>query len=396
MREQHGYTRFALHGESIGGLVRVIVAAFPGYHRCIGSALLTMCTCIVTFLGGLLCSERRSSCGIPSRRQNIFVVADGWAAFNWFVLRRHVRPVAPLSGSLPTQYASLHFSPAVPVCAAAGNWTSALVRYIVCWPENNVRPFIDARCYKVVANDTNDDIIHDSASLRTGIAEWSVRGLHVRKRKKQARASAAIATELANDPSVSKGTADQVVVDMAAVETHPAHLGASRGHDEADDDDDGGGDDGDAHLPLMPGTGSRVPSASATSGSNTNGSVDDSVVLSETAAENILSGGSLAVEKFRDMAERMLELAGTCDAVTTSQASGSEEGPGASALKGWYAAIERLTARAILVFSSQKVVAAMQARRGQVRTCACVFTFSVRRLGVSTPRQSCYAFVQPS
>eukprot|EP00750_Incisomonas_marina_P007301 INCI14792.2.p1 GENE.INCI14792.2~~INCI14792.2.p1 ORF type:complete len:1013 (-),score=162.38 INCI14792.2:1831-4869(-) len=299
MREQHGYTRFALHGESIGGLAACYAASVDPHVE--------------------------------------FLLAD-------------------------RTFSSLQMAGRLLI----GNWTSALVRYIVCWPENNVRPFIDARCYKVVANDTNDDIIHDSASLRTGIAEWSVRGLHVRKRKKQARASAAIATELANDPSVSKGTADQVVVDMAAVETHPAHLGASRGHDEADDDDDGGGDDGDAHLPLMPGTGSRVPSASATSGSNTNGSVDDSVVLSETAAENILSGGSLAVEKFRDMAERMLELAGTCDAVTTSQASGSEEGPGASALKGWYAAIERLTARAILVFSSQKVVAAMQARRGQM------------------------------
>lgn len=254
----------------------------------------------------------------------------------------------------------------------AGNWTSSLVRYVVCWPENNVRPFIDARCYKVVANDTNDDIVHDSASLRTGVAEWTVRGLNVRKRKKKKKqqqktgsSPGATVPVVSNDPSVSKGATDSVVVDMTVADPRPAgHLGGGNDDDGEDDDDGGGGGEGDAHRPLMS-SASTVPATSTSGGG--------SVTLSETAAENILAGGSLALEKFRDVAERMLELAGTCDAVTSSsQASSPEEGPGASALKGWYAAIERLTARAILVFSSQKVVAAMQARRGQVRACACV------------------------
>ncbi len=56
-----------------------------------------------------------------------------------------------------------------------GKWSGPLVRHVVCWTESNVRPFLDAPCYKVAANDTEDDIVHDAASLRTGIAEWTAR-----------------------------------------------------------------------------------------------------------------------------------------------------------------------------------------------------------------------------
>jgi hypothetical protein len=49
-----------------------------------------------------------------------------------------------------------------------------LVKWIAFWNLEITQKFIDANCYKVVANDSNDAMIHELASLRSGLARFAV------------------------------------------------------------------------------------------------------------------------------------------------------------------------------------------------------------------------------
>lgn len=55
-----------------------------------------------------------------------------------------------------------------------GKVLALLVKWVAFWNLEITHKFIDANCYKVVANDSNDTMIHELASLRSGLARFAV------------------------------------------------------------------------------------------------------------------------------------------------------------------------------------------------------------------------------
>jgi hypothetical protein len=52
-----------------------------------------------------------------------------------------------------------------------GLWSKYAMKFLTLWGDLDSTPdFVYTNCYKVIAQDPNDEVINDSASLKTGIS----------------------------------------------------------------------------------------------------------------------------------------------------------------------------------------------------------------------------------
>lgn len=49
-------------------------------------------------------------------------------------------------------------------------WTGSAVKSLTRWETDNAKNYLDAKCAKLLCSDPDDEIIHDAASLKTGVA----------------------------------------------------------------------------------------------------------------------------------------------------------------------------------------------------------------------------------
>lgn len=57
-----------------------------------------------------------------------------------------------------------------------GNWAKWGLKIFAMWKETGgTRDYIFANCYKVIAQDPNDEVVNDNASLKTGVSLKIVR-----------------------------------------------------------------------------------------------------------------------------------------------------------------------------------------------------------------------------
>jgi len=244
----------------------------------------------------------------------------------------------------------------------AGKWSAPLVRYVVRWPENNVRPFVDAPCYKVAANDTSDEIVQDGASLRTGIAEWTVRGVMTKSRKKGRTAPASSAPGGAT--SQARKPEDAVTVDVSRAVPAVGRDGGDTtiGREQSD------AEDAEARLPLIGTASSASIDSSNVAPQQAGGAfAPNATATGDGSGGNQLpSEAQLEIEKFRDCAERLLQLAGQQQSgVITAESDKDRSGNGA--LEGWFKVICRLHTRAVLVQNAKRVIEEAAERQMEVR-----------------------------
>ena len=52
-----------------------------------------------------------------------------------------------------------------------GNWAKWAIKFFTLWKDlDSTDSYIFANCYKVIAQDPNDEVINDNASLKTGVS----------------------------------------------------------------------------------------------------------------------------------------------------------------------------------------------------------------------------------